>query len=1034
MTSSWRHAPAIWLLCWLLCPLVGVEGRAVGETKPLRIAHVDRAAVRGPRVEQGPRALPAISNVDVAVAGGGVAGVTAALEAAGQGLSVVLVEPRNYFGCELTATELPTTVPHQPAAGFARADRLCRRWSDQEAYRREHVSSGKLKASLRDLVTDEARIKPYLFSWPCGVVLEGNVVRGVVMANRSGRQVVLAKAVIDATPDGRLAAAAGATFARTWRGEKTIERTVTLSDHNPLKTGVLDVPEDLGLVGNQVRVLGDRTQVVQFALPASIGDDVAGDLSTAQAASLERGISLLEYFESTPEAFRNGRIDPERPLRDRYPRYRFGPEVFVREGPVVVCRKPLADGSFDLAALAEPDSCRPEGIEGIVIAGRTVSAAAEMAGLQALACSGEQSGRVAAEIAQRAPAVAIEPPAAAAPSVTSAARRVAEILTGPDPNVPYPCIRQQAVELPVVEQADVLVVGGGTSGAPAAIAAARKGAKVVLAELLPNLGGTGSNRVNGYYWGVTWRSKLSEEINVKTHTWLRVREKYRFNGEEKKVALQELARAAGVKLYYQTLGAGVVMEGNTIAGLVVENAAGRQVILAKMVIDATGHGDVAASAGATFGKGRTSDGFMHEVDRNGLRDPTNVEDMSAFLMKRPTSSIALNVRESRRITGDYVLTFDDSIHGRNFADLVCRWRSNYDTHFPSSANMSDLAQDWVVLLGLWRRPILANVPYRCLLPKGIDNLLVVGKSFSVDHDTGIGARMQRDLQHLGEAAGVAAALAARDGTTAREVPIEKLQQELVRIGVLRSEDLAAIDAPKAPFDPAAAAAKLGTADSLDAMVELYLAGDVSVPALRPLLESDANDVRADAALLLGMHGDGSAIPELLRCLEQRNARTHRFTLVDCSSRPSVPMWYASVILLGRFREKAAVPLLVDVLNDPDRCPPDLASFAITALERIGDPVAVDVIKPYLKTGESAPVENENASFETMWGVRTNAARALARLGDTSGAAELIRLLDAEQALARDYAQRLLEEITDQHFGKDRRRWQAWWDEHGRRRN
>ena len=1032
MTSSSRCVAVIWLLCWLSSPLVGAEGGAVGQMKQVRIAHIDHASVGVPRVQQGPRALPAISNVDVVVAGGGVAGVTAALEASGQGLSVVLIEPRNYFGYELTAPGLPTTAPYQPTPGFATADRLCRRWSDQGAYRRERVSPGKLKASLRELVADEARIKPYLFSWPCGVVLHGNVVCGVVMANRSGRQIVMAKAVIDATSDARLAAAAGATFARTWRGQKTAKRTVTLSDHNPLKTGVLDVPEGLGLVGDQVRVLGDRTQVVEYALLASIGDDIAGDLSMAQAASLERGVSLLKYLESTPGVFQNDHVDPERPFRDRHPRYRFGPEVFVCQGPVVVCRKPVPKGSFDLVALAEPDTCRPTGIEGIVIAGRTVSAAEEMVGLQALACSGEQSGRVATEIARKAPAMVIEP-LAAVPSVKSAARRVAEILTGPDPDIPYPFIRHEAVELPVIRQADVLVVGGGTSGAPAAIAAARQGAKVVLVELLPNLGGTSSNRVHGYYWGVTWRSKLSEEINARTHTWLRVREKYRFNGEEKKVALQELARAVGVKLYYHTLGAGVVMDGNTIAGLVVENAGGRQVILARMVIDATGHGDVAAAAGAAFGKGRTSDGFMHEVDRNGLRDPTNVEDMSAFLVKHPSSSIALNIRESRRITGDYVLSFEDSIHGRNYADLVCRWRSNYDTHFPSSANMSDLAQDWVVLLGLWRRPILGNIPYRCLLPKGIDNLLVVGKSFSVDHDTGIGARMQRDLQHLGEAAGVAAAVAVRDRTTAREVPIEKLQRELVRVGVLRNEDLAAVNTPGAPFDPAAAAAKLGTADSLDAMVHLYLAGEVSVPALRPLLKSDENDVRADAALLLGMHGDRLAIRELLHCLKQRNSRTHRFTLVDCSSRPSVPMWYASVILLGRFREKAAVPLLIDVLNDPDRCPPDLASFAITALERIGDPVAVEAIKPYLKTGESAPMENENASFEIRWGVRTNAARALAQLGDSSGAAELIRLLDAEQALVRDYAQRLLEEITARHFGKDRRRWQARWEEHGSRR-
>jgi ribulose 1,5-bisphosphate synthetase/thiazole synthase len=1030
MITSSRFAAAIGLLCWLSSPLAGAEKGAAEQAKQLRIVHVNRAAADRPCVQQGPCAVPVIAQVDVVVAGGGVAGVTAALQAAGEGLSVVLVEPRNYFGYELAAPELPTTAPYKPIPEFALADRLCHQLRQEGAFPGKRVNPYGLKASLHKLVAREARIKPYLFSWPCGVAMEGNVVRGLMMANRSGRQIVLAGAVVDATADARLAAAAGATFTRTLRGKKTVKRTISLSKHNPLTAGAVSVPEDLGLMDNQVRVLGENSQVIEYALPATIGEDIAGDFSKAQATSLDRGISLLEHFERTPKAFRNGQIDPERPFRDREPRYRFGPEVFVCQGPVVACRESVSGETFDLTAFANPNTCRPKGIEGIVIAGRTVAAAEEMAGLQALVSSGEQSGRVAAQIARKSPALAIANVPSAPDASEASAVRIAEILAGPDPSISYPLLHQEAVQLPVIHQTDVVVVGGGTSGAPAAIAAARQGATVILVEILPNLGGTGSNRVNGYYWGVTWRSTLSQEINDRTHTWLRIREKVRFNGEEKKVALQELALAAGVKIYYGTLAAGAVMDANRITGVVVENVAGRQVILAKMVIDATGNGDIATAAGAAFTKGRTSDGFLHEVDRNGLRDPTNVEDITTFLMKRPSSSIALNIRESRLITGDYVVTFEDSIHGRNFADLVCRWRSNYDTHFPNSASMSDLAQDWVALLGLWRRPIVGNIPYRSILPKGIDNLLVVSKSFSVDHDTNLGARMQRDLQHLGEAAGVAAALAVRYRTTAREVPIEKLQHELVLIGVLRNEDLEAIDAPPPEFDPASAAAKLGTADSLEAMVGLYLAGEVSVPALRPLLDSDNKDVRADAALLLGMLGDRSAVPELLRCLKERNPRTHRFTLVDCSSRSSVPMWYASAILLGRFGEKAAVPLLTDVLKNPDACPPDLASFVIVALERIGDPAAVEAIKPYLKIGDSAPMDNENQAFELKWGVRTNAARALARLGDTSGVPMLIELLGASQSLTRDYAQRLLEEITGQHFGKDRQRWQAWWNEHG----
>jgi hypothetical protein len=53
-------------------------------------------------------------------------------------------------------------------------------------------------------------------------------------------------------------------------------------------------------------------------------------------------------------------------------------------------------------------------------------------------------------------------------------------------------------------------------------------------------------------------------------------------------------------------------------------------------------------------------------------------------------------------------------------------------------------------MGLWRFPLTANVPYRSILPRGIDGLLMAAKSYSTDHDASIGGRMQRDLQHLGK--------------------------------------------------------------------------------------------------------------------------------------------------------------------------------------------------------------------------------------------------------------------------------------------
>jgi hypothetical protein len=453
------------------------------------------------------------------------------------------------------------------------------------------------------------------------------------------------------------------------------------------------------------------------------------------------------------------------------------------------------------------------------------------------------------------------------------------------------------------------------------------------------------------------------------------------------------------------------------------------VIRAKVVIDATGQGDIAAAAGAAFHVGRPSDGFLHEAEHGPLRDALDPEDISKVYLRLPPGTLSLNIRESRRIEGDYTVTLRDVLTGRRFPDLITRWRSNYDTHFPHSANEDDTAQDWAGILGLFRKPLWGSIPYRAILPRGLENLLVVGKAYSATHDALIGGRMQRDLQHLGEAAGVAAAMACRNKTPLRAVSIDKLQAELIRLGVLLPEDVseAHIAPSHAPrVDLAATAARLGTDQAMDAMVELYLAGEVSAEHLLPLLTSSDEARRTQAALLLGMWGRREAVPVLLERLRERDRRTIVFTLPNASSHYSVPLYYSAVILLGRQRVKEAAGPIAALLADPKSCRPDLASFAIVALGRIGDRSVIPTIKPYLKLTEPVGLLEENRRFEVQWGVRTNAARALARLGDYSGVPVLIELLGADQSRLRNYAQRLLEEISGRQYGKDRQAWQQWW--------
>ncbi|MDZ7620037.1 MAG: FAD-dependent oxidoreductase, partial [Patescibacteria group bacterium] len=596
-----------------------------------------------------------------------------------------------------------------------------------------------------------------------------------------------------------------------------------------------------------------------------------------------------------------------------------------------------------------------------------------------------------------------------------------------------------------------------TSGAPAAIAAARQGARVALVEAGPNLGGTSSNQVVTYYWGVPWKSRLrlelDEQLDLKKRTTGGPREKIDFSGERKKLVLHQMALAAGVDVYYRSFGAGALMAGDRVAGAIIENAAGRHVLRAKVVIDATGHADVAVAAGAPFQKGRRSDGFLHRIEHGPLRDPTHIADISQSYVQYPARSVVMAIRESRRILGDYTLTFDDALAERLFPDAICRFRSNYDTHWPPNAGQSDRAQDWIALLGLWRRPIFGSIPYRSLLPEGLDGILVAAKAYSADHDALIPARMQPDLEHLGEAAGVAAAMAVQMNVSPRTVPVARLQAELVRLGVLRGEDAPRVtvtDAPpmsellrqdvwgeeRASSDPRwaarhvrtpeQAAKHLGTDESLDAMVELYLAGQSALPVLSSLLESPDVSTREEAVLLLGMLGDRAAVPGLMEFLRKRNPRTFCFSLPEATSRPSVPVYWSAVVLLGRFQEKQAVTPMLELLADPDECPPMLASFTIVALGRIGDARAIDAVRPYLAVADPTPVADESMQFERQWAIRTAAARTLSLLGDKSGVPVLIELLDADQALLRSYAHRLLEEITGQQIDRDRKAWEAWW--------
>jgi len=415
--------------------------------------------------------------------------------------------------------------------------------------------------------------------------------------------------------------------------------------------------------------------------------------------------------------------------------------------------------------------------------------------------------------------------------------------------------------VPIVSRADVVVVGGGPAGVCAAVSAARQGARVVLLERYPYLGGLASGgmvlvlddmcigpeiTVRGLAteyiermqkiglavvppkedWGYSpeaWR-KWGTWCLVELHSHHKpppVCYAAAFDPDGWKRVSNDIVREAGIELRLHSWFSHVVKDGDTVTAVVCESKAGPQAIAASVVIDTSGDLDVAAAAGAEFVHERylvttvfrlggvdvvEAERFRFEepekckrIDAEAKRviggaweqwwlrtplpgvvwcncphlvghDGLSVEDLTradltgrdrmADLLDYARANVPgfknafivdvapqLGVRQTRLLQGEYVVTKEDILSRRWFEDSVARGRDYY-------------------------------TPYRALLPKETSNLLVAGRHYSA---TSSAQKISREIppcMAMGEAAGVAAAMAANRGGKVRGIDVEDLRRRL----------------------------------------------------------------------------------------------------------------------------------------------------------------------------------------------------------------------------------------------------------------
>ncbi len=139
----------------------------------------------------------------------------------------------------------------------------------------------------------------------------------------------------------------------------------------------------------------------------------------------------------------------------------------------------------------------------------------------------------------------------------------------------------------------------------------------------------------------------------------------------------------------------------------------------------------------------------------------------------------LRIRESRRVMGDYVLTKADVAEARKFKDVI--GKSSFSSGAKHVATADTIAYEGVVYP---KDGGSYDIPYRCLVPKLVENLLVAGKAISTDRASY--ARFLQETMVTGQAAGVAAALCARKGITPRQLEqdVSELQEILLKQGAI----------------------------------------------------------------------------------------------------------------------------------------------------------------------------------------------------------------------------------------------------------
>lgn len=988
----------------------------------------EKSPANAPSIIQSAREIPLVVQADVVVVGGSGGAVAAAVEAAKNGAKVFLVSPRYYLGDDMAGVLRlyleKDEVPQSPLAKALFEGGNKPKEGSDELVRvipygvKETLDQALIKAGVQfiyaSMVTDVLRDA------------DGKLC-GVVIANRSGRQAIAARTIIDATERATVARLAGATFTPYPAGVQKFTRIVVGAPGIAAKTGK-------GITSREIKPGYDPTfqhpganrekkekglvyPIIEYTLEIPMADGSYKSFANAEQIARDLTYDSLQQNES---------------------------ERLFQVPPDQMKGIKSAAGAWKGVNALPVEAFQPAGLDNLYVLGGCADVSREQAAKMlrplALMDLGTKIGGAVTKTG------AIKNPISVAAVKSGKAAvfgEIKEVLKGFRPmlNEKFPTVAQGDSDLPVLGEYDVVVVGGGTSGAPAGIAAARKGAKTLVLEYQYGLGGVSTEGfIFSYHHGN--RVGFTEEVTAgsgqydvgktfpsNTPPGVVAAEKRFWEGSIRMEWFRSELRKAGGELWFGTIGCGAVVKDGRVTGVVVVTPQGRGIVLAKTVVDATGNSDVAFAAGAEcrsigseelafqgVGLSFREMPWRHVNSDFTIADECDLLDVwNVFVYSKAMNhgafdmSTFLNSRERRRIVGDYSLDVTDIMARRLFPDTIVQASSNMDTH---GFNIHTLY--W---LGCPEnaKEYYAAVPYRCLLPKKLEGILVTGLAISAHRDAMPYTRMIPDMQNQGYASGYAAAMAAEAGLTPRQINVRQLQEHLVSIGVLEKKVLNAKDPfpvsearlQQAVKDLPGCLTKLGSREEEVSFIArgIVLSDSRSIPLLKQALTSDVSvDDRHQYAVALAVMGDASAADFLFSELKADKQWDKGWFFSGAGNiRDGIYYSKQDVLIqaLGHLQYRDALPVIIEKAGS--LTPKDAFSHiraVAMALETIGDPAGADVLAKLLRqpgmSGWSTDTLDKSLAVQKNDQRKTAKelsfreimlARALYRCGDKDGLAK-----------------------------------------------